>query len=91
MSAARPAYGLPDVAVADEPRRVVGSVLPLVILVLGLAAATIWFVALPALDKQPAGRTCEVVVLKSGSTACVDDPTRASQALPRHSSSRTRR
>jgi len=47
-------------------------VLPLLILVIGLAAATVWFVALPALDKPPrAERSCEVFVLKSGSTRCV--------------------
>jgi hypothetical protein len=41
-------------------------------MVLGLAVATIWFVALPMLN-QPAQakRTCEVFVLESGNTRCV--------------------
>ena len=40
------AYGLPEVAVAGTPREPSG-LLPLLILVIGLAAATIWYVALP--------------------------------------------
>ena len=62
--------------------------LPLLILVLGLAVAAVWFVALPAFDTQHTERSCEVVVLKSGSTACVRDPTRGSRAVrhkPNHS------
>ena len=63
------AYGLPEdiLASADSSSsgRGVGSVVALLVLVLGLAAATVWFVALPALDRAPAGRSCEVV----GSTA----------------------
>jgi hypothetical protein len=39
-------------------------------LFLGLAAATVWFVALPAFDGPPASPSCEVYVLKSGSTVC---------------------
>lgn len=76
MSAARHAYGPPGVvSAADETPRVASTVLPLLLLVLGLAAATIWFVALPALDKpQRAERSCEVFVLESGSTRCVPTP-----------------
>src|SRR4029450_7303800 len=72
VSAAGPAYGLPDPAAngnSTEHSRVASSVLPLLILVVGLAVATVWFVALPALDKPPAKASCEVVVLKSGSPA----------------------
>jgi hypothetical protein len=55
-------------------------VLALLILVIGLAIATIWFVALPAFGKPLAKRSCEVVVLESGSTKCVAAPTPASRA-----------
>lgn len=51
------------------------------ILVIGLAAAAIWFVALPALDSPPAKRSCETFVLKSGSTKCVLEPTLGSRAV----------
>ena len=56
-------------------------VVPLMILVLGLAVATMWFVALPALD-TPAGRTCEVVFLKSGTTKCIEPPAPGMRAVP---------
>jgi hypothetical protein len=47
-------------------------VLPLLALVTGLAAAAIWFVGLPQLDRAtPVSRTCEVIVLESGKTRCV--------------------
>jgi hypothetical protein len=50
-------------------------VLCLLLLVIGLAAATVWFVVLPTLDKPPtAKRTCEVFVLRSGATKCVPTP-----------------
>lgn len=74
MSAARRvrAYGLPEVAVASERSGGPSSVLPLLILVIGLAAATIWFVALPVLHKPASGgRSCEVYVLSSGTTKCI--------------------
>ena len=45
------AYGLPEVAVAGTPREPSG-LLPLLILVIGLAAATIWYVALPVLPNS---------------------------------------
>lgn len=76
-------YGLPDPAVANERPRLATGVLPLLLLVIGLAGATIWYVALPALDRQsPPQRSCEVILLKSGSTRCVRNPTRGSQAEP---------
>ena len=72
---ARPAYGVPEGVVANEHASVASSVLPLplLILVIGLAVATVWFIALPAFDKPPAERSCEVVVLKSGAPACVPE------------------
>ncbi len=59
MSAARPvyAYGLPEVAVASQRAGQPSSVLPLLIIVCGLAAATIWFVALPVLPQARERRT----------------------------------
>ena len=66
--------------------------LPLLILVIGLAAATIWFVALPALDKAPSvERACEVFVLKSGSTRCVHKPMPGSKAAHQKTASRPKR
>ena len=53
----------------------------ILLIVIGLAVATVWFVALPAFERQPhAKRSCEVVVLESGATRCVRDPTRGSRA-----------
>ena len=81
VSAAPDAYGLADPAVANE-RSVPSGALPLLFCVLVLAAATIWFVARPALDRTPqAQRTCEVFVLKSR-TKCVPRPSLASQWVP---------
>ena len=78
------AYGLPEDILAstdssDGSARGVGSIVALLVLVLGLAAATVWFVALPALETAPAGRSCEVVITQSGAPDCVSDHTRASQ------------
>ena len=88
VSAARPVYGVADVSAESERSRLDSGVLPLLALVLGLAAATIWFVALPALDGPPprAERACEVVVLEPGSTKCVpkrtaDSPLGARKAV----------
>jgi hypothetical protein len=74
-------------AVADvaDPRSGDPSpVLPLLMLVAGLAAATVWFVGLPALEEPPPGRSCEVYVLRSGATKCVPKPgTRAVAKKPK--------
>ena len=81
VSAAPDAYGLADPAAANEPSGVPSGALPLLFCVLVLAAATIWFVARPALDRTPqAQRTCEVFVLKSR-TKCVPTPSLASQPV----------
>ena len=64
------AYGLPEVAVGSEPLDDASPVLPLLLTVIALAAATIWFVWLPMTHKAT-GRSCEVYVLPSGTTKCV--------------------
>ena len=67
-------------AVGDDRPNWVRTVLPLVMLVAALAAATVWFVALPALERSPERRTCEVIVLESGTTKCVEDATRSARS-----------
>ena len=57
-------------------------VVPLIILVLGLAVATMWFVALPALAEPRPSRTCEVVFLKGGATRCIEPPVPGMRAVP---------
>ena len=55
--------------------------LPLLVLVVGLAAATVWLVALPLLDRSPrAERPCEVYVMPSGKVKCVPTSTGSSAA-----------
>jgi hypothetical protein len=45
--------------------------LPLLVLVVGLAVATLWYVVRPALEAQPvAQRSCEVIILEN-ETKCV--------------------
>jgi hypothetical protein len=73
-----PAYGIPETVATNEHSGRAGGIFPLLILVVALAAATVWFVALPALQDAPAARSCEVVILESGSPACVPEPARAS-------------
>lgn len=89
---ARPVYGFPGVAVADERSDGTrGTVLTLLILVVALAVATVWYVGLPALDGKPrAERSCEVVVLASGATKCVRDPMRGSRTAPQKPTGRTK-
>ena len=94
MSAARHvhAYGLPEVAVASKRSGEPSSVLPLLMIVIGLAAATIWFVALPVLHKPASvGRSCEVYVLPSGTTKCVPYPKPGSWAAHQKSLRRAKR
>ena len=51
------------------------------ILVIELAAAATWFVALPQLDKPATvQRSCEVIVLRTGKTRCVANPKTGSKA-----------
>jgi len=80
VSAARHAQGESAPAASNE-RATRSPAIPLLIMVLGLTVATIWFVALPMLD-QPvhAKRTCEVIVLESGKTRCVTNPRSSAKA-----------
>jgi len=78
---ARPVYGLPEGSVPNEHARGPSPVLPLLLLLVVLAAATVWFVALPAVAKPVrAERSCEVIVLRTGTTKCVQNPTHRSRA-----------
>jgi hypothetical protein len=66
------AYGLPEVAVGRAGFDGPSPLFPLLIIVIGLAAATIWLVALPVYHPTAnVGRSCEVYVLPSGATKCV--------------------
>jgi hypothetical protein len=88
---ARPAYGLPDAVLAQEQTRSPSPVIPLLVLIIGLVVATVWFVALPALERQPhPARNCEVIVLKSGASRCVREPGRG-QAAAHKASTRAKR
>lgn len=70
-----PHYGLPSESALTD-RGTPSALLPLLLLFVALAAATVWFVAVPAFAKPVAAQqTCEVIVLKSGATKCVKDPT----------------
>lgn len=72
-----PVYGLPEETVSEEHSRIPSAVLPLVILFALLAAAALWYVALPAFAHPVrAERSCEVIVLETGATKCVRDPAR---------------
>jgi hypothetical protein len=87
----RPAYGLPgvDTASDESARGAPSGAIPLLILVVLLAVATVWFVARPMLEsRSEPQRTCEVIVLASGTTKCVHEPARASRAA--HAKSTTR-
>ncbi len=90
MSAARQAVlGASGRAVVREAERAPSPVIPLLIMVLGLAIATVWFVALlPALDTPAPGRTCEVVFRKDGTIRCVEKPAGAAK---KHKPSRHKR
>ena len=73
MSATEPHYGLP-IGVSDvsaQTRR--SNLVPLLMLFVGLAVATFWFVGRPALaTPSPAARSCDrVVVHESGAATCV--------------------
>jgi hypothetical protein len=82
VTATGPELGVSGVAVADEEPRPNGGVLPLLVLFIALAVATVWFVVLPALDKpKPPMRSCATfIVSKSGSARCVDLLTPAAQS-----------
>jgi hypothetical protein len=65
---------------SDERPSGVALALSLLSLVIALAGATIWFVAVPAFAKPSAERTCEVVFLEPGSPSCVEPKVLASRA-----------
>ena len=99
MSAAGQVHVASDVVVANERTSAAGAVapaakerspvLPLLLLVIGLAAAAVWFVALPQLDKPATvQRSCEVIVLKSGKTRCVANPKTGAKAAPKKQSAK---
>jgi hypothetical protein len=76
VPAAKPLYGVLNVSVRNQRSDAEGrTVIALVFLVTGLAAATIWFVALPLFDTpHRAPQDCEAFVLtKSGVTKCIPE------------------
>ena len=65
------AYGLPEGAVGSDGVDA-SPVFPLLLVVIALAAAAIWFVWRPLVDKSAnTRRSCEVYVMPSGTTKCV--------------------
>lgn len=87
-----PAYGLPEGAVAGRHPGAPSGLLPLLLLCVALAAAAVWFVAVPALQESPrAARSCEVIVLSSGSTKCVSERSLERRHAPRAKSARAGR
>jgi hypothetical protein len=85
----RPVYGLPEGTAPSELSRGPSALLPLLLLFVVLAAASVWFVALPAFAKPVrAERSCEVIVLATGTTKCVRNPTHRAGATPRTSHGR---
>jgi len=71
------AYGLPEDAMSDGLADDHGSgrtgMYLLFALVVALAVATLWYVARPALEQKPtAERSCEVVILASGSPSSAE-------------------
>jgi len=88
------AYGLPEDAMSDGPADDHGAgrtgMYLLFALVIALAVATLWYVARPALEQKPAAeRSCEVIILASGSPSCVDPQSRAAHAAAaKHSAKR---
>jgi hypothetical protein len=76
VSAARHAYGLPKLAVADE--RSWKAEVPLTLLSIALSAVAIWFVLLPAIrEKPPSLQSCEVVLFADGTVRCANGVTLA--------------
>ena len=80
------AYGLPEDAMSDGPADDHGSgrasMYLLFALVIALAVATLLYVARPALEQKPAAeRSCEVIILASGSPSCVDPQSRGANAV----------
>jgi hypothetical protein len=81
------AYGLPEDAVSngdsDDGRGARTGMFLLFALLIALAVATLWYVARPALEQKPTvERSCEVVILASGSPGCVDTRARIAHGTP---------
>lgn len=75
MPAAKPLYGVLNVRFGKRSEETTRTVIALLILVTGLAAANIWFVALPLFEKPDrALQDCQTFVLtKSGVAKCVPE------------------
>ena len=83
-------YGLPEVAVERDGVDA-SPVFALLLVVIALAAATIWFVWLPLFDDSAnTRRSCEVYVLPSGITKCVPYWTPESAATKQESGRRAK-
>ena len=81
VSAAGHGYELDSAAVARDGRR--AGLPPIVNIVLAIAAATIWLVALPAaLDKPTPNRPCEAAILVDGKVKCVVDWLSGARPVP---------
>jgi hypothetical protein len=83
MSTTEPDYAAPDVAATHDEPGPNRALLPLLVVFVGLALATVWLVVLPALHtpkaKSPARPCASFIVSKSGSARCVDAPVSAAQ------------
>ena len=86
-----PGYGLPSERALSDGRGP-SALFPLLLLFVTLAVAAVWFVAVPAFAKPAHARsTCEVIVLESGTTKCVKDPTHGKRAPAHKASARAKR
>ena len=87
MPAAKPVYGVLAVDSANERTEESRTVVALLLLVTGLAAATMWFVALPLFDTpNGAPQACESFVLTDdGVIRCVPESTLGTAASRPHS------
>ena len=83
MSTTEPDYAVADAAATNDEQGPNRALLPLLVVFVGLALATVWLVVLPALHtpkpKAPARPCASFIVSKSGSARCVDAPVAATQ------------
>ncbi len=84
MPAAKPLYGVLNVTLRNQrSEETTRTVIALLFLVTGLAAANIWLLALPLFDKHRAPQDCQAFVLtKSGVTRCIPETT-PGEPIPR--------
>jgi hypothetical protein len=87
VPAAKPVYGVLAVDSANERTEESRTVVALLLLVTGLAAATMWFVALPLFDTpNGAPQACASFVLTDdGVIRCVPESTLGTAASRPHS------